>query len=87
MLEILGSKALVLFLGLGSVKGDLWLALFLYITVWLYAWAKGQMGDGRMALIYTLIITFLVFYSHPFFVWVVVGFFVFKTYGKELFGA
>jgi len=69
----------------GTLKGDIWLALFLYISVFLFAWAKGKMGNPAIAMLYTIIIMFLVFYQHDLLIWIVLGIYLYTTYGKEIF--
>ncbi len=70
---------------LGSIRGDIWLALFLYFSVFIYTWAKGKLGDVRAAILFAVIIMILIFYQHPDLVWIVVGIYLFNTYGKEIF--
>jgi len=70
---------------LGTLKGDIWLALFLYFAITIYAWGKGKLADVRAAVLFALIIMILIFYQHPDLIWLVLGFYLFTTYGKEMF--
>lgn len=69
----------------GTFKGDIWLALFLYISIFLFAWVKGKIGSPEVAILYTIVIMFLVFYRHDVLIWVVLGIYLYQTYGKEIF--
>jgi len=70
---------------LGTLKGDVWMAIFLYIAVFIFSWSKGQLGDVRAAIIYALVIMLLIFYEHPDLIWVALGIYLFTTYGKGMF--
>lgn len=70
---------------LGTLKGDMWLAAFLYFAIFIYSWAKGKLADARAAVLFAMIIMILIFYQHPDLVWLVIGFYLFSTYGKDMF--
>ncbi len=76
---------ILLFADIGTFKGDIWLALFLYISIFLFSWAKGKLGSPEVAILYTLIIMFLVFYQHDTLIWIVLAIYLYQTYGKEIF--
>lgn len=69
---------------LGTTKGDIWLALLLFLAITTYAWAKGKLGDSKPAIVFVLILGFIVI-NHTEFVWIVIGFYLFTTYGKQIF--
>ena len=76
---------IVLIAEIGTFKGDIWLALFLYLSIFIFAWAKGKLGNPAIAGIYTIIIMFLIFYQHDVLIWIILGFYIYTTYGKEIF--
>ena len=69
----------------GTFKGDVWLALFLYVSITVFAWAKGKLGSPEVAILYTIIMMFLVFYQHDVLIWMALGLYLYQTYGKEIF--
>jgi len=70
---------------LGTMSGDAWLAVFLYIAVFVFAWARKNLGDTRPAILFTLIIMTVIFAQHEIIIWVIAGIYLFSTYGKEVF--
>lgn len=69
---------------LGTTKGDVWLALLLFLGITTFAWTKGKLGDAKAAIVFVLIMGFI-FINHTEFVWIVIGFYLFTTYGKQIF--
>jgi len=68
----------------GTVKGDIWLGLLLFLGILTYAWAKNKLGDASIAIAFVLIMG-AIFINHTEFVWIVIGFYLFKEYGKQIF--
>ena len=69
---------------LGTIKGDIWLGLLLFLGISTYAWAKGKLGEASMAIAFVLVMG-AIFINHTEFVWVVIGVYLFKEYGKKIF--
>ena len=69
---------------LGTIKGDIWLGLLLFLGISTYAWAKGKLGEASMAIAFVLVMG-AIFINHTEFVWVVIGVYLFKEYGKQIF--
>ncbi len=69
---------------LQSIWENVWIALILFIFVWVYGWAKGNLGSTKLAILFALIIVYLTFYSFPELVWIAVGIFLLATFGKDI---
>ena len=69
---------------LGTTKGDIWLALLLFLAVVTFAWAKNKLGDVYTAVAFVLILG-LIMINHTEFVWFIIGIYLFKEYGKAIF--
>ena len=67
-----------------SLEANIWIALSLFVLVFIYAWAKEQLGSAKLAIIFAAIIVYLTFFQYPELVWVGVILFLFATFGKEL---
>lgn len=61
------------------------LAITIFLFIWIYNWAKGNMGSAKLALITAIVIMFLTFYSFPELVWLLVLLWAFATFGKDIF--
>ena len=68
-----------------ALSQNLLVALTLFIFIWIFAWAKGQLGSTKLAILFAVVIVYLTFYQFPELVWLAVAIFVFATFGKELF--
>ncbi len=68
-----------------SFENDIWIALALFMFVWLYAWAKGALGSAKLGILFALIISYVTFYTYRELVWIVVILFLFATFGREIF--
>lgn len=66
-----------------SLMDDIWVVLVLFIFIWLFGWAKENIGSTALAAMFALIVVYLTFYSYPFLVWLFVALFVLQTAGKE----
>ena len=64
---------------------NVWVALILFIFIWIYSWAKSNLGSAKLAIIFAIIVVYLTFYSYSGLVWLVVGIYLFATFGKEVF--
>jgi len=72
-----------MFVLLDGIADDIWIVLTLFIFVWIFGWAKDNLGSAKLAVLFALIIVYLTFYSYPFLVWLPVAFFLLQTLGKD----
>lgn len=63
---------------------NVWIALTLFAFVWLFNWARGNLGSTKLAVLFALIVVYLTFYQFPELVWLAVMLFFIATFGKEL---
>ena len=68
-----------------DIWGDVWLALAIFTFVWIYSWAKNNLGSAKLAVLFAIIIAYITFYTNPELIWIGVALFVFATFGKEIF--
>lgn len=68
-----------------ALLDNIQLALTVILFIWIYNWAKGNVGSAKMAFVTALIIVFLTFYSYPELIWLLVFIWGFATFGKDLF--
>ncbi|MFH0970594.1 MAG: hypothetical protein V1776_04005 [Candidatus Diapherotrites archaeon] len=61
------------------------LAITIFLFIWIYNWAKGNVGSSRLAIVTAIVIVFLTFYQFPELVWLLVGLWAFATFGKDVF--
>ena len=61
------------------------LAITIFLFIWIYNWAKGNLGSAKLALVTAIVIMFLTFYSYPELVWLLVALWAFATFGKDAF--
>jgi uncharacterized membrane protein (DUF106 family) len=69
-----------------SLIDNIQLALTIILFVWIYNWAKGNVGSAKLAFVTALLIVFLTFYSFPELIWLLVIIWTFATFGKDLIG-
>lgn len=67
-----------------TFEENTWVALALFFFVWIYGWAKGNLGSAKLAILFALIVSYLTFYQHKWLVWFAVFIFMFATFGKEI---
>ncbi|MBI2597606.1 MAG: hypothetical protein HYW50_00230 [Candidatus Diapherotrites archaeon] len=67
-----------------AIHENVWIALVLFVFVWLFSWAKGGLGSAKLAVLFAIIVVYLTFYQFPILIWIVVIVFVLATFGKEL---
>lgn len=65
---------------------NVWIALTLFVFVWIFSWAKSNLGSAKLAVLFAIIIVYLTVYAFPILVWLAVGVFILATFGKELIG-
>lgn len=59
--------------------------LGLFYLVWIYAWAKKQLGSAKLAILFAVIVVYLTFFQFPELVWIPALIFLFAFFGKGLF--
>lgn len=69
-----------------AMENDLRLALTMVFFVWILNWARKNLGSPRLAIVYALVIAYIIFYKHPQTIWWVVGLFVLSIIGPKFFG-
>lgn len=68
-----------------SLEQDLVVVLTLFYFLWIFSWGKKVLGSAKLAVLFALIITYLVFFLHPELVWIPVVIFFVATFGTTLF--
>ncbi|MBU0636531.1 hypothetical protein KKE06_05900 [Candidatus Micrarchaeota archaeon] len=68
-----------------GLMGNLEIALILFFFVWLFGWAKGSLGNAKLAVLFAIIVVYLTVFQYRELVWLAVGLFLFATFGKEFF--
>lgn len=68
---------------LNALFDNIWIVLTLFLFVWIFSWAKENLGSAKLAILFALIVVYLTFYSYPILVWLLVVFFLLQTFGKE----
>lgn len=71
---------------LEGLSDSVWIVLTLFLFVWIFGWAKENLGSAKLAILFAIIIVYLTFYTYPFLVWILVAFFLLQTFGKEFLG-
>ncbi len=68
-----------------DIYANIWVVLAIFAFVWIFAWAKNNLGSAKLAFILAVIISYLTFYTNPDLIWIGVALFILATFGKELF--
>ena len=71
---------------MATLEQNLWAVLNLFIFVWVYSWAKSQLGSAKLAILFALIVVYLSVISFPFLTWMLAGLFLLTTFGSEIMG-
>lgn len=61
------------------------IVLSLFYLVWIYAWAKKQLGSAKIAILFAVIIVYLTFFQFPELVWIPVIFFFLAFFFSGMF--
>lgn len=72
-------------LAANALEGDLVVVLTLFYFLWIFSWGKKVLGSAKLAVLFALIVTYLVFFLHPELVWLPVIIFFVATFGVSLF--
>jgi len=68
-----------------TLEDGIWISLSLVFFIWLYSWAKANLGSARLAVLFAAIVIYLTVFQHPELVWIGVLLFLLATFGKEAF--
>jgi hypothetical protein len=68
-----------------DIWGNIWIALAIFTFVWIFSWAKSNLGSAALAFVFAVVIAYITFYTNPELIWLGVALFVFATFGKEIF--
>ncbi len=69
---------------LASLESNLWIVLSLFYMVWIFGWAKKNLGSAKLAVLFAVIVVYLTFFQFQFLVWVPVAIFLFAVFGKGI---
>lgn len=69
----------------GDLFNTLWIVLSLFYLIWIYAWAKKQLGSAKIAVLFAVIVVYLTFFQFPELVWVPVIFFLLAFFFSGMF--
>ena len=69
---------------LAALENNLWVVLSLFYLVWIYGWAKTNLGSAKLAILFAVIVVYLTFFQFPELVWVPVIIFLFAVFGKGI---
>ncbi len=68
-----------------AMADDLRLALTMVFFVWILNWARKNLGSPRLAILYALVLAYIVFFKHPEAVWLVLGIIILAVVGPKFF--
>mgnify|MGYP001593932847 CR=1 FL=1 len=68
---------------LATLADNIWIIITLFLFVWIYSWAKNNLGSAKLAILFALIVVYLTFYSYPVLVWILVVLFILQILGKD----
>ena len=68
-----------------SMSNDLRLALTMIFFVWILNWARKNLGSPRLAIVYALVLAYIIFFKHPEAVWLVFGILVLSIVAPNIF--
>ncbi len=68
---------------LATLADNIWIIITLFLFVWIYGWAKNNLGSAKLAILFSLIVVYLTFYSYPVLVWILVALFILQILGKD----
>ena len=72
------------FLAMDPLLNNLWVVLSLFYLVWIFGWAKKNLGSAKLAVLFAVIVVYLTFFQFPGLVWVPVIIFLFAVFGKGI---
>lgn len=66
-----------------AMEADLRLALTMIFFVWILNWARKNLGSPRLAIVYAIVLAYIIFFKHPSVVWWIFGVLVLITFGAK----
>ena len=69
----------------GELISNITIVLSLFYLIWIYAWAKKQLGSAKIAILFAVIVVYLTFFQFPELVWVPVIFFFMSFFFTGMF--
>jgi len=70
---------------LGNMIQNFWIVLSLFYLIWIYAWAKKQLGSAKIAILFAVIVVYLTFFQFPELVLIPVIFFFLAFFFSGMF--
>lgn len=67
-----------------AMEDDLRLAITMIFFVWILNWARKNLGSPRLAIVYAIVIAYIIFFKHPEAVWWIVGIFILSIVGPKI---
>lgn len=67
-----------------SLLDNVWIAIILFLFVWVFNWARGALGSAKLAVLFAIIIIYLTVFQFPELVWFGVILFLLATFGKDV---
>ncbi len=64
---------------------NLEIVLSLFYLVWIFGWAKKNLGSPKLAILFAVIVVYLTFFQFPQLIWIPVLIFIFAVFGKGFF--
>ncbi len=64
---------------------NLEIVLSLFYLVWIFGWAKKNLGSPKLAILFAVIVVYLTFFQFPELIWIPVLIFIFAVFGKGFF--
>ena len=61
---------------------NLWIVFSLFYLVWIFGWAKKNLGSAKLAILFAVIVVYLTFFQFRWLVWIPVVIFLFAVFGK-----
>lgn len=68
-----------------DILENIQIAAGLIYLIWLYAWAKKQLGSASIAAIFAVIIVYLTFFQYPVLIWIPIALFLIATFFSGMF--
>ena len=75
----------LVFLAAAPLLNNLWIVLSLFYLVWIFGWAKRNLGSAKLAVLFAVIVVYLTFFQFQWLVWIPVLIFLFAVFGKGIF--
>ena len=75
----------LVFLAVDPLMNNLWIVLSLFYLVWIFGWAKRNLGSAKLAVLFAVIVVYLTFFQFQWLVWIPVLLFLFAVFGKGIF--